>query len=156
MYNSTHLHKKLALLITPFLMLILGAPVLYAGDEPAPSTCAKRPFKEVKTVTPFSITHRPQSKKMLYDDIGCGLKWRAKQCSSGQGNFDSGAIVYDFNTLAEIPVGEATFVQSPAIATPMGSGLAAFANPADADKFLSQKGEGKRLTYQEVLLLEFK
>lgn len=137
------------------LIVALAAPALHAEDPAAAATCEKCLFKEVKTVTPFAISHRPQAKKMLYDDIACGLKWRAKQCSSGQGNFDSGALVYDFHTLAEIPVNEATFVQSPAIVSPLGSGLAAFANPADADDFLSQKGEGKRLTYQEVLLLDF-
>ena len=156
MYNSLFMRNIAALFLALLLMLVLGTTALYAGDGPATSKCEKHLFKEVKTVTPFSITHRPQSKKMLYDDIVCGLKWRTKQCSSGQGNFDSGAIVYDFNTLAEIPVSEATFVQSTAIASPMGSGLAAFANPVDADKFLSLKGEGKRLTYQEILLLEFK
>lgn len=151
MYNSLCLRRQLALFLAPFLMLVLGVTVLNAGEAPATSTCVKRPFKEVKTVTPFSITHRPQSKKMLYDDIACGIKWRDKQCSSGQGNFDAGAIVYDYNTLAEVPVSKATFVQSSALTSPMGSGLAAFASSADADKFLAQKGAGKKMTYQELL-----
>ena len=156
MDKSLPLRKALTLAIALFPLFSLGVPALHADDTPGVPTCEKRAFKEVKTVTPFSITHRPQAKKMLYDDIACGLKWRGKQCSSGQGNFDSGAVVYDFNTLAEIPVGEATFIQSAGIVSPMGSSLAAFASAADADAFLSQKGEGKRLTYQEVLLLDFK
>lgn len=156
MLSSLPLRQKLTLIFAPFLLLAMASTLLHAEDAPATAPCEKRSFKEVKAVTPFSITHRPQSKKILYDDIACGLKWRTKQCSSGQGNFDSAAIVYDFNTLAEIPISEATFVQSPTIASPLGSGLAAFTNPADADTFLSQKGDGKKLTYQEVLLLEFK
>jgi hypothetical protein len=155
MSKTISLLKKSTLVIIPFCMLHLGVTALHADDTPATSTCVKRPFKEVKVVTPFSITHRPQTKKMLFDDIACGLKWREKQCSSGQGNFDAGALVYDFNTLAEIAVSEATFVQSTDVVSPMGSGLVAFASPADADKFIAQKGGGKKLTYQEVLLLKF-
>lgn len=156
MGNSQNFNQKLTLLIATFLLFVLDTGVLHAGDDPAVSTCAKRSFKEVKTVTQFSITHRPQSKKILYDDIACGIKWREKQCSSGQGNFDVGALVYDFNTLAEIPVDKAIFVQSSAILTPMGSGLVAFASPDDADKFLAQKGTGKKMTYQELLSLKQK
>ncbi len=147
--------KKAALFALPLALTVYSA-TLYAADAPATATCEKRPFKEVKVVTPFSLTHRPKSKKMIYDDVGCALKWREKQCSSGQGTFDSDAKVYDFNTLAAIPISEATFVQSPAITSPMGYGLAAFASPAAADAFLAQKGSGKKLTYQEVLQLNWK
>ena len=156
MSRAISLVKKSTLVLLPFLMLNLDVTALHADNTPATSTCVKRPFKEVRVVTPFSITHQPQSKKMLFDDIACGLKWREKQCSSGQGSFDAEALVYDFNTLAEVKVSEATFVQSTAIVSPLGSGLAAFANPAEADKFIAQKGAGKKLTYQEVLLLKFK
>jgi len=145
--------NKKAFLIS--LIFLACTTPLHAEESPAAS-CEKRLFKEVKTVTAFSITHRPQSKKILFDDIGCGLKWREKQCSSGQGSFDSAALVYDFNTLEEITVNKATFVQSPAISSPMGFGLAAFADPAAADKFLTEKGAGKKLTYEELLLLDSK
>ena len=148
-------NKKAILTLT--LALLMGSTAaLHAGESPATPPCEKRLFKEVKTVTPFSITFRQNSKKVIYDDIGCGLKWREKQCSSGQGAFDSGAIVYDLNTSAEIEISKATFIQSPANLTPMGYGLAVFANPADADAFLAQKGAGKKLTYQELLLLNWK
>lgn len=146
--------KKIAILALTFTLAVCSTP-LRADDSAAP-TCDKRLFKEVKTVSPYSLTHRIKSKKVIYGDIGCGLKWREKQCSSGQGTFDSAAKVYDFNTLAEIEIGKATFVQSTAIPSPMGYGLAAFANPADAAAYLAQKGTGKKLTYQEVLLLDWK
>ncbi len=149
------MHTK-ATIVVFTLALALCPPALRAGDAPTTPTCVKRSFKAVKTVTPFSITHRINSKKVIYDDIGCALKWREKQCSSGQGTFDAGAKVYDFNTLAEIEISKATFVQSPAVTSPMGFGLVAFANAADADTFLTKKGGGKKLTYQEVLLLNWK
>lgn len=143
--------------IVAFTLTFAFSPLpLHAGDSPTTPSCAKRSFKEVKTVTPFSLTHKINGKKVIYDDIGCGLKWREKQCSSGQGTFDAAAKVYDFNTLAAIEIGKATFVQSPGVTSPMGFGLAAFANAADADTFLSQHGGGKRLTYSQLLLLNWK
>jgi len=122
--------------------------------QPAPE-CVQRNFKEVATVTPYAITFRPKSKRVLYDDIICALKWRKKQCSSIQMSFDGEAIVYDFNTMAEIVVSKATFVQSPEISSPMGSGLAAFADPAAADAFLAaHPAGGKIMTYQDLLQVE--
>ena len=148
--------KRIATALLTVSLSLATTSALWAGDAPAAApTCQKRPFKEVKSVTPFSLTHRVNSKKIHYDDISCGLKWRTKQCSSIQGGFDTGAMVYDFNTLAEITINQATFVQSPAIQSPMGSGVAAFATQADADAFLAQKGAGKKLSYQELLLIEW-
>lgn len=143
-------------IFTLSLSLALCSTTLRAADAVTAATCEKHPFKEVQTFTPFSITVRQNSKKVVYDDLSCGFKWREKQCSSGQGAFDADTVVYDFNTLAEIDIAKATFVQSPAVSAPMGSGLAAFADPAAADAFLAQKGDGKKLTYQEVLLLNWK
>lgn len=148
--------KKTTLTSTLLLLCTLASTNLYAEEAATTSTCEKRFFKEVKTVTPFSVTHRPQSKKILFDDIVCGLKWRDKQCSSGQGTFDAAARVYDYHTLTAIPINEAIFVQSPAITSPMGSGLVAFSTAAAADAFLAEKGSGKKLTYEEVLLLNIK
>lgn len=148
--------RPTTIVLALLLLLASASTGLCAEDSQEVAGCAKRLFKEVKTVTPFSVTHRPQSKKILFDDIICGLKWRDKQCSSGQGTFDAAARVYDYNTLAPIPVNEATYVQSPTITSPMGSGLVAFTNAADADKFLAEKGAGKKLTYEEVLLLNAK
>jgi len=145
-------NKKAFLIALAF----LACTTTLRAEEAPSASCEKRLFKEVKTVTAFSLTHRPQSKKILFDDIGCGFKWRDKQCSSGQGNFDSAALVYDFNTLEEITIDKATFVQSESISSPMGFGLAAFADPAAADKFIAEKGSGKKLTYEEVLLLDWK
>lgn len=141
------------------LLLILacclwGAP-LNAAEIQTEGACVQHSLKEVKTVTHFAITHRPKSKRILYDDIGCGLKWRKKQCSSIQMSFDTSAVVYDYNTLEEIVVSEATFVQSSEIKSPLGSGLVAFGNPADADAFLNaHAGAGKKLRYQDVVLLD--
>lgn len=137
------------------LICCLWAATMYAAGGQSDSACVKHSFKEVKTVTHFSLTHRPTTKKILYDDIGCGLKWRKKQCSSIQMSFDSSAIVYDFNTLAEIVVRKATFVMSTDIKTPMGSGLIAFTNSADAEAFISgHSGGGKKLSYEELILLD--
>lgn len=131
-----------------------GAP-LYAAEVLSMAACVQHSFKEVKTVTPFALTHRPKSQKIFYDDIGCGLQWREKQCSSIQMSFDFSALVYDYNTLEEIVVSKATFVQSPRIASPLGLGLIAFTNPADADAFIiAHSAGGKKLSYQDVLLLD--
>ncbi|MDD5757485.1 MAG: nitrous oxide reductase accessory protein NosL [Desulfobulbaceae bacterium] len=148
--------QKIPLAASLLLILVFSSTGLCAEDAQGVAPCAKRSFKEVKTVTPFSVTHRPQSKKILFDDIICGLKWRDKQCSSGQGAFDAAARVYDYKTLTAIPISKATFVQSPAITSPMGSGLIAFTSAADADQFLAEKGPGKKFTYQEVLRLKVK
>jgi hypothetical protein len=145
--------RTLALALS--LLLTCSLPALAASDgrTTAPS-CQKRSAKEVKTVTPFTLSHRPNSKKVLYDDIVCGLKWRQKQCSSIQAAFDGGATVYDFNTKAEITINTATFVLSPAIKSPMSSGLAAFTTPAAAEAFVAKNPGAKQLSYPQLLLLE--
>lgn len=148
-------HPRTALLTLA--LLLACSPVASAATDAGAgaATCQKRSFKQVKTITPFALVHRPNSKKILYDDIVCGLKWRRKQCSSIQGSFDNGALVHDFNTKAEITIKEATFVISAAIKSPMGSGLAAFASPAAAESFVAQHPGSKKLSYTELLLIEW-
>lgn len=59
------------------------------------------------------------------------------------------AWVYDYETRKPIRAEEAIFVHSPALHTPMGYGVAAFATRERAEAFIQQQG-GKQFTWSEI------
>lgn len=146
MRNQTLLQSTLLL----FLLIFSSSGSVLAAEPPA-GACVERSFKQVKVVTPFSLTHRPQAKTILYDDISCGLKWREKQCTTAQINFDANAMVYDYYNSTAIAIKDAVFVRANTVKSPMGSGLLAFANNENAEKFLAEKGSGKKMSFEELL-----
>jgi copper chaperone NosL len=69
----------------------------------------------------------PLEEPRLFDDIGC-----LRDFLAGGGTLPAGALAYvaDHRTGAWVPARQAVYVQTPALSTPMGSGIAAWADAA--------------------------
>jgi copper chaperone NosL len=76
----------------------------------------------------FASAVRDAGATFLYDDIGCMLEHRGSRLASGTAR----GFVHDTTTLAWLAAGDAWYVRSPAIRTPMNHQIAAFADPAAA------------------------
>jgi copper chaperone NosL len=82
----------------------------------------------------------------LFDDIGELIEWRRKHPSL-QVRI---SYVHDHTTKQWIRADSATFVKSPAVASPMGHGIAAFANAQQAAAFEHASG-GEIRTFEELI-----
>lgn len=71
-----------------------------------------------------------------FDDLGCLIRYETEK---GRGEK---RWVRSFNTAGWLDLDQAVVARSPDLATPMGSGLAAFATREEAEEFLSEwKGQ---------------
>lgn len=94
---------------------------------------------------------------LSFDDIGCAVTWRDKQCATDQASFDGSAKAHDYLTGAEVLFVNAYFVRAPGIInSPLGYGIVAFAERASAEKFAADKGAGKPITFSELVALGLK
>ena len=85
---------------------------------------------------------------LKFDDIGCLARWEAGASESTV----RVRWVHDRTTEAWIDAGAATFSRTPQLATPMGSGLAAFRIASDADALVTERG-GESLSWNAILAL---
>jgi copper chaperone NosL len=83
-----------------------------------------------------------RSEALAFDDVGDLLAYEGKQ----PGLVVLRRYVHDYDTEEWLPAEQATFVQSSAIRSPMGHGLAAFAARDRAAAFAKELG-GKVLTW---------
>ncbi len=144
---------SLKIIIVLFFVLIFSH--LYAEDSKI-TTCSKC-GNEIKSGNKkYSVVQLDTKKPVSFDDIGHAVLWREDQCTAIQMSFDATAKVYDFNTQEELDISGAYFLRSPDIKSPGGSGIAAFKDKQSAEKFISEKGGGKVLTYDDLLLLNLK
>jgi copper chaperone NosL len=76
----------------------------------------------------------PLEEPLIFDDVGCLRDYLA-----GGARLPSGAVAYvaDHRTRAWVPAAQAVYAQSSALATPMSSGLAAWADAASRASDLS-------------------
>jgi nitrous oxide reductase accessory protein NosL len=81
----------------------------------------------------------------LYDDVGCLLD----DDSTPRDAPVAARWVHDYRTRAWLPAGEATYVHSPDLHTPMANGLAAVAG-AEAAGSLAAEHDGRVLDYEQV------
>jgi len=99
-------------------------PVELALNEEECSSCrmaiSRRAFA-AEAVTPSGTAY-------LFDDIGCLVRWTAER-PPPEG---TGLFVVDFKDGRWLDATRAQYVRAKSLATPMGSGLAAFGSPEDA------------------------
>jgi copper chaperone NosL len=84
---------------------------------------------------------------LKFDDIGDMLHYQASHPDLEVAAW----FVHDHPSETWLPAAEASYVVSPAIASPMGHALAAFADPAEAASFAVEV-EGQVLTWEETRL----
>jgi copper chaperone NosL len=83
---------------------------------------------------------------LKFDDIGCLARWEA----GASGSAIRARWVHDRATEVWIDASTATLTRTHGLATPMGSGLAAFRLASDADVFVAERG-GQTLSWNAIL-----
>ncbi len=147
--------RHFSLKITIVLCIVLIFSHLHAEDMKT-ATCSKC-GNEIKAENiKYSVVQKGTKKPVSFDDIGHSILWREDQCTAIQMSFDATAKVYDFNTEEELDISSAYFIRNPDIRSPGGSGIAALKDKQSAEIFISGKGGGKVLTYDDLLLLNLK
>ena len=86
-----------------------------------------------------------------YNDIGCAVASRNRECATRQVTFDSNAVVYDYVTEEAVSAEKAFFVLTSDIRTPKGYGIVAFKDKALAEKFAAEHGKVKVVRWFELV-----
>ena len=86
-----------------------------------------------------------------YDDIGCAIRARNEECASRQSMFDGAALAHDYASGAQLPADTLYFVLKTDIRTPRGSGIVAFGDKAEAERFSLGHGTGKVVKWYELV-----
>ncbi len=144
--------KKATGSVIVFFALLLTATFVYAGE------CRNVSANDIPDAKKkYSLFNDEVSKPYAFDDIGCALLWRQKQCISIQMTFDGTARVHDFISAKPIYAKDAFFLKSKGVSTPGGYGIIAFEKREEAEKHLKKLGtEGKVLSFDELLQEELK
>lgn len=87
-----------------------------------------------------------ERRTLKFDDIGCLAIWEA----SASGVTLRDRWVHDRPTETWTDASTATFSQVRELTTPMGSGIAAFKFPSDADALVAERG-GEKLSWEAIL-----
>lgn len=85
-------------------------------------------------------------KPLKFDDIGDMYVWLKKNGSGAVG----AKFVRDYNSKEWVELEKATFVYDKSNKTPMAFGVYSFKNEQDADKFIKEKGVGKKMTAKDL------
>lgn len=84
-------------------------------------------------------------------DIGCAIESRNNECATRQMTFDSNAVVYDLATGEAVAAEKAFFAFKSSFRTPMGYGIVAFKDKAQAEKFAAENGKVKVIRWFELV-----
>lgn len=117
-------------------------PVAIAIDEDACSQC--RMAVSQRRFAAQLVTR--QGRIETFDDLGCLAAWIREQ-GRPEG---AGAFVADYRSEAWLAAEAASYVVSPVLPTPMGYGLAAFADAAAAE-VAAVELEGEAVAWPQVL-----
>jgi len=145
------LRKHLRILIIP--ALVLATLTAHAEEPRKAAVCSQCNMIISEANRKFSV-FLPNVKGMgpsTFDDIGCAVASRNNECATRQMTFDSNAVVYDFLTVKEILAEKAFFVLKTDVRTPMGYGIVAFEDKAQAEKFAAEHGKGKVVRWFELI-----
>jgi len=81
-----------------------------------------------------------------FDDIGCMFRFVKQRALKDK---VEAWFVTDYRSQRWLPAENATYVKAAALPSPMGSGLIALANRADAEEY-SQRYQGRILTFEDL------
>jgi len=124
-----------------------------ADDQKKPAVCSVCNMKVSEAGKKFSV-ELPNVSGMgpaSFCDIGCALISRNSECATRQSTFDSNAIVYDLMTGEQVPAEKAFFAYKSSFRTPMGYGIVAFKDKAEAEKFAAEHGKAKVVRWFELV-----
>jgi len=124
-----------------------------ADDQKKPAACSVCNMKVSEAGKKFSVV-LPNVSGMgpaSFCDIGCALISRNGECATRQMTFDSIAIVYDLVTGEQVPAEKAFLAFKSSFRTPMGYGIVAFKDKAEAEKFAAEHGKVKVVRWFELV-----
>ena len=136
-----------------FILMAAMGVVVRADDKIKPAVCSVCNMKISETGKKFSVV-LPNVSGMgpaSFCDIGCALISRNSECATRQMTFDSNAIVYDLATGEAVPAEKAFFAYKSSFRTPMGYGIVAFKDKAEAEKFAAEHGKVKVVRWFELV-----
>lgn len=145
--------RSLFPLLLSFLMVFSTVAAGRADDRKKPSVCSECNMMVTEKNKKFSVV-MPNVSGMgpsSFDDIGCAVNSRNKECATRQMTFDSNAIVYDFVTGEEVLAEKAFFTFKSSAWTPMGYGIVAFKDKVEAEKFAAEHGKVKVVKWFELV-----
>jgi copper chaperone NosL len=145
------LRKSSLLLIIP--ILLLATLTAYAAELKKAAVCAQCNMKVADNEKKVSA-YLPNIKGMgpsHYCDIGCAVQSRNNECATRQMVFDGNAVVYDLFTGEAVPAEKAFFAFKSSFRTPMGYGIVAFKDKAEAEKFALGHGKVRVIRWFELV-----
>lgn len=147
--------RKWTIALNALVVLLFLAPVAGPAQE---STCRVCNMKITEKYKKFSVVMPKVSgmESSAFDDIGCAIAFRNKECATRQSTFDSNAFTYDYGTGEQIAMEKAFFVAGAGAWTPMGYDIVAFKDKEKAEKFVAEKGKGQVLKLYQLVDLDIK
>jgi copper chaperone NosL len=145
------LRRHIRILIIP--ALVLATLTTHAAEPRKAAVCSQCNMIINEANRKFSV-FLPNVKGMgpsTFDDIGCAVASRNNECATRQMTFDSNAVVYDYLTEEAVPAERAFFVLKTDVRTPMGYGIVAFKDKAQAEKFAGEHGKAKVVRWFELI-----
>lgn len=152
--------KRFVVLLILFIsaVLVTGFPPTHAEEKKPEAACAVCTMKIEEKARNFSVV-MPKTSSMEasdFDDVGCAVVYRNKECASRQSTFDSNAYAHDYESGAQIPLEKAFFVVKSGVQTPMGYAIIAFKSKEQAGKFAAEHGNASVLKWYQVVDLDIK
>ncbi|MFT9850131.1 nitrous oxide reductase accessory protein NosL [Aneurinibacillus sp. REN35] len=137
-------------------MLVLAACGKQESVQPQPvdeavDTCAKC-HMAVKNNGYAAQYVTEDGKSVKFDDIGCLHKHTAAHTEEKIADM----FVQDSGTKDWVSLKDASYVYAMDVPTPMGYGIHAFKDKADAETFVKEKGVGELLAYDQLQKHEWK
>jgi copper chaperone NosL len=134
-------------------ILLLATLTVYAAEQKKAAVCSYCNMMINEADRKFTVTlpHVSGMGPSSYDDIGCAIMSRNSEYATNQVVFDSNAVVYDYLTAEAIPAEKAFFAFRSNVRTPMGYGIVAFKDKAQAEKFAAEYGKVKVLRWFELV-----
>jgi copper chaperone NosL len=133
--------------------LLMPVGNTFAAEAQKSAACAVCSMKVTESSKTFTA-YLPNVKGMgpsHFCDIGCAVQSRNNECATRQMVFDGNAVVYDYLSGETVPVEKAFFAFKSTLRTPMGYGIVAFKNKAEAEKFALEHGKVKVIRWFELV-----
>lgn len=145
--------RSISLIIAFLFALLVSAGAAFAAEAQKTPACAQCNMKVTDAEKKVSV-YLPNVSGMgpsHFCDIGCAVQSRNNECATRQMTFDSNAVVHDFLTGEALPAENAFFAFKSTFRTPMGYGIVAFKDKAEAEKFAAEHGKVKVIRWFELV-----
>lgn len=131
-----------------FFILLTLVPLLTNCQSVRDSKISVSP--ELRNLSVRQIGESPSR----FNTMSAALAWRDSQCILHQSAFDRSARVLDYYSGEEIDVKDAFYVAGPRSRESADSGIIAFRDLKSAERFRSENGSGRILTFDELITSE--